>query len=146
MTISLDVIITNSFYNNMVDDEKRVAIWSKMTTVAGKDERKYRLDACGALMDWDKYGDRQNDNGWEVDHVVPKTLLSKKEVPEDEIDDEINLRPMQWQNNDSKSSDYPEYQASVKYEGGKNVAQNGVYEVNKELQRILQNKYSKYGL
>lgn len=129
----------------MIDEEIRKQLWRKMSS-AGLDDSMYRLDSCGALMQWDKYSDRDCDYGWEIDHVVPKAILIKKEVPENEIDDEDNLRPMQWQNNDSKSADYPEYHAVVKYEGGKNIKQDAVYEVNKELQRILSNKYSKYGL
>jgi hypothetical protein len=130
----------------MIDEQKKLAIWNKMSSVPGKDPDKFKLDACGALIEWEKYGDRQDDFGWEADHVVPKSLLQKKGVPEDEYDDEVNLRPMHWKNNDSKSSDYPEYQAKVKYEGGRNIDKEGVYEVNKDLQQILHNKYAKYGL
>lgn len=130
----------------MIDEQKKLAIWGKMSSVPGKDPTKFKLDACGALIEWEKYGDRQDDCGWEADHVVPKSLLQKKGVPEDEYDDEVNLRPMHWKNNDSKSSDYPEYQAKVKYEGGRNIDKEGVYEVNKDLQQILHNKYEKYGL
>lgn len=130
----------------MIDEQKKLAIWDKMSSVPGKDPAKFKFDSCGALIEWGKYGDRQDDNGWEADHVVPKSLLQKKGVPEDEYDDEVNLRPMHWKNNDSKSSDYPEYQAKVKYEGGRNIDKEGVYEVNKDLQQILHNKYAKYGL
>lgn len=130
----------------MIDEEIKKAIWVKMSSAPGKDPTKFKLDACGALIEWDKYGDRQSDYGWEADHVVPKSLLQSKGVPEDEYDDEVNLRPMHWKNNDSKSSDYPEYQTKVKYEGGCNIEKEGVYEVNKELQQILHNKFAKYGL
>lgn len=130
----------------MIDDQIKEAIWRKMSTPLGKDSAKFKLDACGALIEWDRYGDRQSDYGWEVDHVVPKSLLQELGVPEDEYDDEDNLRPMHWKNNDSKSSDYPEYQAKVTFEGGRNIEKESVYEVNKELQQILHNKYSKYGI
>lgn len=130
----------------MIDEEKKKRIWDKMTTPPGMDISKFKLDACGALICWDQYGNRQSDVGWEIDHVIPKALLLNKDVPDEEIDDEINLRPMHWKNNDSKSLDYPEYHSKIKYEDGKNVDLDGIYEVNKTLQMILHNKYSKYGL
>ena len=130
----------------MIDEEKRKRLWELMPTAEGKDSAKFRLDSCGALMEWDRFGDRQSDFGWEIDHVVPKSLLTERGATENEIDDEDNLRPMHWKNNDTKSADYPEYQAKVSYENGRNIEQNGVYEVNKSLQDILHNKYSKYGI
>ena len=130
----------------MIDEEKKTRIWNKMPVVEGRDKEKFRLHSCGALIQWDKYGDRQSDLGWEIDHVVPKALLKDKGVPEEEIDDDENLRPMHWKNNDAKSMDYPEYQTKVTYEDGKNVEGEWVYEVNESLQKTLQNKYSKYGI
>ena len=107
----------------MIDEEKRKKLWELMPTAEGKDCAKFRLDSCGALMEWDRYGDRQSDFGWEIDHVVPKSLLTERGATENEIDDEDNLRPMHWKNNDTKSADYPEYQAKVSYENGRNIEQ-----------------------
>ena len=92
----------------MIDSKKKIRIWRAMPTIEGKDESIFRLDSCGALIEWDKYGDRQSEVGWEIDHVVPKSLLIEKGATEEEIDDEENLRPMHWKNNDMKSADYPE--------------------------------------
>ena len=47
----------------MIDEEKRKKLWELMPTAEGKDCAKFRLDSCGALMEWDRYGDRQSDLG-----------------------------------------------------------------------------------
>lgn len=130
----------------MIDENKRLEIWPKLRRIEGKDPGEYRLDPCGALIRWSKYNDRSDDYGWEVDHVIPKSFLLEKGATEEEIDDPINLRPMHWKNNVSKSIDYPAYHTIIKYDGSRNVMADGVFEVNQKLQRLLSNKYSKFGL
>lgn len=67
-------------------------VWSKGAVVPGNDPAVWRKDDCGAWINRGKYGDRNNQYGWEVDHISPggSDALS-------------NLRPLQWQNNLDKS-------------------------------------------
>jgi 5-methylcytosine-specific restriction endonuclease McrA len=71
------------------------AVWAKAKPVLGYDSNMYRKDACGALMIWNHYGNRNSRYGWEIDHVIPvvrggSDLLS-------------NLRPLHWRNNCRKA-------------------------------------------
>ena len=117
-----------------------------MKKVDGKDAEEYRFDPCGAVIQWSKYGNRNDIYGWEVDHIVPKAILCSKGATDEEIDDYDNLRPMQWENNDAKGTDYPAYHTKVIYLDGHNQRVDGAYEVNKPLQTLLKSKYSKYGI
>jgi hypothetical protein len=130
----------------MINETKRREIWERLRSIEGKELEEYRLDPCGALIRWSKYGDRSDDCGWEVDHVVPKAFLLSKGATEEEIDESVNLRPMQWENNDAKNVDYPAYHTKIKYDGESNKRVDGIFEVNKELQRVLSNRYSKFGV
>lgn len=69
-----------------------LAVWKKGKVVKGHDSDKYRKDDCNAWIQFDKYGDRSSDYGWEIDHISPggSDTLS-------------NLRPLQWKNNVDKS-------------------------------------------
>lgn len=98
----------------MIDDNIINKVWEK-----GLIDRKFnpdfvRKDACGAWIIRDKYNDRDNPYGWEIDHIYPKSKLVKIGVPEELIDNVINLRPLHWKNNVSKGSDYPHYQSKQK--------------------------------
>ena len=67
-------------------------VWEKGTIVANNDPQKWRKDQCGAWISRSKYGNRESQYGWEIDHISPGggDYLS-------------NLRPLQWQNNVDKS-------------------------------------------
>ena len=52
------------------EQEKRAA-WNKAREVDGYDKNMFRKDACGAWIAWSKYGARDNDYGWEIDHIYP---------------------------------------------------------------------------
>ena len=67
------------------------SIWEKASSVNGYDSSKWRKDACGAWMYWGVYGDRNSAFGWEVDHIVPKSVGGS--------DDLENLRPLHHENN-----------------------------------------------
>jgi hypothetical protein len=68
------------------------AVWEKGETIPRYDSSQYRKDQCGAWIIRSKHGDRNSDYGWEIDHITPggNDALS-------------NLRPLQWENNLSKS-------------------------------------------
>lgn len=97
----------------------------------------YRKDPCGAWIAWDKYGVQDSVYGWEVDHIYPQSLLEERGFDEDAINDIRNLRPMQHENNASKSDDYPSYTAVITSEGNKNVYKEMNLTVNKVIRDLL---------
>ena len=81
-------------------EETKRAVWNKAEIVPGHSSDIQRKDRCGAWIDWEKYGDtNENGNGWEIDHIQP--------VAANGSDDLSNLQPLQWQNNRAKGDDYP---------------------------------------
>lgn len=76
----------------MWTDEMVQNVWRKGKVVAGVDSTKWRKDACSAWIGRKEYGNRSSSFGWEIDHISPggADILS-------------NLRPLQWENNVSKS-------------------------------------------
>ena len=79
-------------------------VWKLGRIVAGYDEKRWRKDVCGAWMDYNKYGDTDSKYGWQVDHIFPSSVLEDNGVTENDRDNVINLRPMQWKNNDVKDN------------------------------------------
>lgn len=67
-------------------------VWQKGQTVPGYDSNTWRKDDCNAWIRRSDYGDRNSIFGWEIDHISPGGT-----------DNLSNLRPLQWQNNISKS-------------------------------------------
>lgn len=80
--------------------ETRLAVWNKASHAPGKSPEAYRLDACGALIEWSKYGDTTpNGTGWEIDHIYPAALGGSDILS--------NLQALQWENNRKKGDSYP---------------------------------------
>jgi hypothetical protein len=104
-----------------VTDEIKLQVWERATSVPGFDERVFRKDPCGAWIIWDRYGMADNLYGWEIDHIVPVAVLKEKNIPDEKIDNLINLRAMQCDNNRRKSDDYPSYFSSVTSDGNQNI-------------------------
>lgn len=119
-------------------------VWERAQKVDEYDESKVRKDACGAWIIRELYGNTESPFGWEVDHIYPESKLRAKNVPENMIDDPINLRPLNWKNNQSKGADYPSYQATMKSEDNKNV--EGVFEftVNERVRNEVERLYREY--
>ena len=80
--------------------------------------------------------------GWEIDHICPVSLLKEKHLTEEIIDNLVNLRPLQHQNNASKSNDYPSYMAVVTSDGNKNVYKEQSLTVNSATRKKLEELYS----
>ena len=122
----------------MFDNELLQRLWREMQTVNGLSPDCYRLDPCGALIEWSKYGDPEDENGWVIDRVFPISRIKKNL---DDADNPRNLRPMHFKNNIAKGDSYPVYNSIVRYINGKNVELDGLYEVNEDLKTVLDNLY-----
>jgi len=118
-----------------ITKEKILTAWSKATIVDGFDPETYRKDACGAWIVWDKYGITDNIYGWQVDHIVPQSMLEG--VGASFVDDDRNLRALQHQNNASKGDDYPAYTAVVTSDANKNILKTQNLVVNNKTREIL---------
>ena len=126
------------------DDQLLNQIWERAKRVDGYDADRFRKDACGAWIIRDNYGDPDSPFGWEVDHIYPESKLREKSVPDELIDNPINLRPLNSKNNASKGADYPSYQAIIKSEGNFNI--EGVFEltVNEQVRNEVEQLYRDY--
>ena len=73
-------------------------VWSKGGILPDLDSSRYRVDACGAIIEYSKRGDTSStyNFGWEIDHIDPNGG-----------DEDLNLQPLQWSNNRSKSDKNP---------------------------------------
>ena len=123
-------------------EEQIQAAWNRATVVEGFDKNRYRKDACGAWIIRNKYGDTDSLYGWEVDHIVPQSLLRDKGFSDSLIDNSLNLRALQHENNASKQDDYPSYTAVVTSEGTENVRVTKFLEVNIKKQEALKKLYN----
>lgn len=122
------------------------SVWEKGEIVSGYDQDMYRKDACGAWIKKSQYGDRTAAFGWEIDHIYPQAKLEELKVPQEEINDMSNLRPLHWLNNSSKGTDYPEYHARITSDENHNklLGNEGVYVVSDVTQNELMDKFGKY--
>ena len=123
-------------------EEQIQEAWNRATVVDGYDKSRYRKDACGAWIIRNKYGDTDSLYGWQVDHIVPQSFLRDKGFSESMIDNSLNLRALQHENNESKSDDYPSYTAVVTSEGTENVRVTKFLEVNSKKQEALKKLYN----
>ena len=118
---------------NFTEEQKEMA-WKAARVVEGFDPSKYRKDACGAWIAWEKYGAIDNLYGWVIDHIYPKSR-GGDESP-------LNLRAFHVKNNLSKKDDYPSYYSEVTSEGNRNKLERQVYTVNHDKQEQLRKLYN----
>ena len=78
----------------MSNELNKYIAWVAANEVPGHDPHLVRKDACGAWIQWDHYGNRGSDWGWEVDHITP--------VSKGGGDGLLNLRALHWKNNAAK--------------------------------------------
>lgn len=120
-----------------ITNQLKQRVWEKGQVVSGFNPDMYRKDPCGAWIAWDKYGVQDNMYGWEIDHIFPQSKLEDMGICVSLIDDLRNLRPMQHENNASKSVDYPSYLAVVTSDGNKNIYKDASLTVNEETRTVL---------
>lgn len=96
-------------------------VWEKGIVVPNYPKDIIRKDACGAWIVKDQYSKEESSFGWEIDHIMPKSMLIGVVSDESKIDNILNLRPFNIANNKSKKGDYPSYHASVKANGEFNI-------------------------
>ena len=121
-------------------------IFQKCRTIEGLDPKMWRLDSSGAIIKKTSYGRDDELYGWEIDHVIPVSILEKYHVPEELGNDMLNLRAMNWNNNVSKGNSYPKYEIVITSEddGKSNTYVVGKKTVNKWLQEKLRALYNGY--
>lgn len=118
------------------------AVWDRATQVDGYDPTRFRKDACGAWIIRDKYGDSDSIYGWQIDHIVPRSLLEENGFSDEDIDNQLNLRALQHDNNASKGDDYPSYTALVTSKGSENIHTIKYLQVNNKKQESLKALYN----
>lgn len=123
-------------------DEQIDKIWRKGRTLDGWNSDEYRLDAAGAMMVKSHRG-ADDDYDWEIDHVLPKNKMKELGIPEEEWDNDDNLRPFNAKNNNRKSDDYPTYTRSLVFDEDKrrNVPSEIGKVVNEDVQRAINKCY-----
>ena len=117
-----------SFSDKQIQDA-----WERASIVDGYDKTRFRKDACGAWIQRSEYGNHKSHYGWDIDHVFPKSLGGG--------DDQINLRPLQWQNNLSKADDFPYYFSAMIANERINEEKTVQFQVNDDLYKLLKQKY-----
>lgn len=127
-----------------ITEEFKKTVWEKATIVAGYDANSIRKDACGAWIIFDKYADKDSIFGWVIDHIYPAIKLRERNIPEKEIDNLVNLRPLNWLNDASKGNEYPVYHAAVISEGEKNIRGDYQFEIDQETRVKLDQNFSDY--
>lgn len=108
-------------------------VWEKGKVIENYDPNDYRKDLAGAWMQKKQYG-LQTPLGWSVDHVYPESKGGNKNIE--------NLRPMHWENNLSKSDDYPIYKTVKTSDENTNVNKENNFTVNEDLQVRLRQLYN----
>ena len=125
-----------------VSDAQIEKIWRKGLTLDGWNSDEYRLDAAGAMMVKSHRG-KDDSYDWEIDHVLSKKKMKELGIPEEEWDDDDNLRPFNAKNNNRKSDDYPTYTRALVFDEDKkqNVPSEIEKVVNEDVQRAINKCY-----
>lgn len=119
-------------------------VWGKAPLVDPLHPEYGKKDPCGACIKEGFYGNRDYSYGWEIDHIIPESILKDAGVPQELIDDIDNLRPMHWRNNVRKSNDFPIYGGEVTGIGKANLDVSRDYQVNQDQINALRKLYKDY--
>lgn len=129
-----------------ISKEKVEKVWS-MRKRAEDDEHGYERVDDGITPAKLYHGSRQDSNmAWEVDHIYPEAILEELGVPEDLIDDLLNLRPLHHSNNESKGTLFPSYVKVVCWDDKqqKNVPCKQSVDIKVEKIKELEDLYKDY--
>lgn len=102
-----------------ITKEQADAIW-----VQHFGDVKWAKDKAGAWICRENYGiTRELGYGWEIDHKVPESRGGTDSI--------FNLRPLQWQNNRSKSDNYPIWDSVVTSDNDHNIYKKETWSFSK---------------
>lgn len=76
-------------------EEQKTSVWNKGRVIPNFSSEVWRWDKCGKVMNWPEHGNRNSDNGWEIDHINPVSNGGGDELS--------NLQPLTWGNNANKA-------------------------------------------
>ena len=71
-------------------------VWEKGIEIPNYPRDTWRLDYCGGVMHFPDFGNRNNQYGWEIDHINPVTNGGNDLL--------TNLQPLSWKMNDKKGN------------------------------------------
>jgi hypothetical protein len=66
-------------------------VWEKGIIIENNDPKYWRQDQCGAWISRSGYGRQKSQFDWEINYIHPQTEKGGQNL--------VNLRPMQWKNN-----------------------------------------------
>jgi|ERR1700683_4205203 hypothetical protein len=91
--------LMRGFWETVLENFERDAVWEKGQVVAGENPDVLRKDAYGSVMLLEKYGDCSSRFGWEIDHITSVALGGSDALE--------NKQPLQWENNRRKGDGIP---------------------------------------
>ena len=95
-------------------------VWEKAQQVDNINPNYLRKDIAGAWIGREAYN-TETPYGWRIDHIEPIEMGGK-----DELD---NLQPLHWQNDESKSYDYPKYKTIITSKDNRNIESEKEWEI-----------------
>lgn len=117
--------------------ELKKEVWNKASLVDGYSPNVVRQDACGAYMIFSQFENQESPFGWDIDYIYPKDTLLEKGVDEQDVENIINLRALQWENKVSKGNSYPSYTAKVTGRDGKYIKEQKEFIIGQDIRKEL---------
>ena len=128
--------------DNQITDEQKKLIWAKGFTIDGYPGDMGRKDACGAIIVFEDFQNEESIFGWDIDHIVPISILEEKGISVEQMENILNLRPMNVANVISKGDSYPYYTAARIASGETNIDSESNKVVNSHVQEELKQLYN----